>query len=453
MRAFAILGLLLVSAPGHAAAEPPVVVVLTLAEARERALAASGSLAALAALERAAEAEVSLARSRRWPQLEAHAGYQRRSEVPELSTFIPEQGIVTIFPNIQDNTSLQLSASVPLYAGGGIAAGVEAAAARARASERERAGGVADLLLETTSAYWALVTARGTQAVLEESLAAFQAHLEDARNRERFGLAARNEVLAVSVERDHADLRRLRAANAAAVAEADLVRLTGLEPGTRIETVEPPEPPGDLPAAGTQAVPDALLAETLARRPELAQLNAQIAAAEAVTRAERASRLPQVRAEAAWDYANPNRQILPFTATWQDTWHVGVGVSFTVLDGGGRASAVAAAQARTEALRARLRDLERGIRLEVTRAWLDARAEREALDVAERALESARENLRVAGDRHAAGLIPSAERLDAEVALQRSGLDRTEALARLRLARARLERALGRDAPQPEAAP
>jgi outer membrane protein TolC len=51
--------------------------------------------------------------------------------------------------------------------------------------------------------------------VLEESLAAYEAHLADARNRQAVGLAARNEVLAVQVEKDRAELARLRAANAA----------------------------------------------------------------------------------------------------------------------------------------------------------------------------------------------------------------------------------------------
>jgi hypothetical protein len=74
--------------------------------------------------------------------------------------------------------------------------------------------------------------------VLRESLGAYDAHLKDARNREQVGTAARNEVLAVQVERDRAELSLLAAQESVAVAEADLQRLLDLPAGTRVETAE-----------------------------------------------------------------------------------------------------------------------------------------------------------------------------------------------------------------------
>ena len=47
------------------------------------------------------------------------------------------------------------------------------------------------------------------------------------------------------------------------------------------------------------------------------------------------------------------------------------------------------------------------------------------------------------GERFAAGVATSTDVLDAQVALLQAGLDRTQALANVRLAEARLERALG----------
>ncbi len=57
-------------------------------------------------------------------------------------------------------------------------------------------------------------------------------------------MAARNEVLAVEVERDRVELDRLRAEADADVAEANLRRLLDLPPATRVEPAEPlDEPP------------------------------------------------------------------------------------------------------------------------------------------------------------------------------------------------------------------
>ena len=56
---------------------------------------------------------------------------------------------------------------------------------------------------------------------------------------------------------------------------------------------------------------------------------------------------------------------------------------------------------------------------------------------------SARENLRVTRERYREGVVPSSELLDAEIALQRAGLNRAETLAHLQLALAGLRRAVG----------
>jgi outer membrane protein TolC len=50
----------------------------------------------------------------------------------------------------------------------------------------------------------------------------------------------------------------------------------------------------------------------------------------------------------------------------------------------------------------------------------------------------------VAGERFDAGVATSTDVLDAQVALLQAGLDRTQALATLRLAEARLDRAIGK---------
>jgi outer membrane protein TolC len=293
--------------------------------------------------------------------------------------------------------------------------------------------------LETKVAYWSLVTSRDSARVLAESMRAYDAHLRDARNREQLGMAARNEVLAVEVERDRVELDKLRAEADADVAEANLRRLLDLPPATRVVAAETLEARA-LPAPDVEA----LVAEALKLRPERQALAARVASAEAATRAERGNRLPQVALSAGYLYANPNRDIVPPTADWADTWDVGVGVTWSVLDGGRRRASEARARANADAAREQLRELDRGLRLEVTESALELRTAHARVSVAERSVASAAESLRVAADRYREGVIPSSELTDAEVAHERAALARTEALAALRTALARLERAVGR---------
>ena len=418
---------------------------LTVDEAVARAVAASPRLARLSSLEAAAEAQARGARADRWPQVDIAAGYTRRSEVPEFAVFaptgnpaVPVQRIV-VYPNIQDNWRVQPTLSLPLWTGGRIGGHIEAAEQSRMAAGFDLQAGRADLVLETKVAYWSLVTGRESVRVLQEEERAFDAHLADARNRERFGMAARNEVLAVEVERDRVELDRLRAGTSADVAEANLRRLLDLPASTLVETAEALEAP-PVPASDVAALVD----EALAARPERKSLASRVAAADASATVERGGRLPQVALTGTYTYASPNRDIFPPTTDWKDTWDVAVGVSWSVFDNGRRSAGEARARAEADAARAQLRELDAGVRLEVTERALELRTADAQLAVANRSVVSAAESRRVAQNRYREGVIPSSELLDAEVAHERAALARTEALASLRLARAALDRAVGR---------
>jgi outer membrane protein len=451
MRRAAFVPLLLAGAvataqePAPASAGSPPVVRLTVDEAVAQAIASSPRLARLSALETAAEAEARGARADRWPQVDLGAGYTRRSEVPELAIFTPTDNPaqpvqrVVVFPNIQDNWRMRAGVAMPIWTFGRISGQIEAAEQGKAAAGADLEAGRADLVLETKTAYWSLVTARESVRVLQEEMRAYDAHLADAQNREKFGMAARNEVLAVQVERDRVELERLRAEAGSDLAEANLRRLLDLPPEARVEPAEPlaaaPAPPPDV---------EALVAAAQAGRAERKGLLARVAAADAITGAQRGARLPQVAVTGGYTYANPNRDIVPPTAEWKDTWDIGVGLAWSVFDGGKRSANEARARAEADAARAQLRDLDRGIRLDVTQRALELRTAAAQLAVAERSVESAAESRRVAGNRYHEGVIPSSELLDAEVAHENSVLARTQALATLRLAAAGLDRAVGR---------
>ena len=168
-------------------------------------------------------------------------------------------------------------------------------------------------------------------------------------------------------------------------------------------------------------------------------------AAEALTGVERAARLPQVALSGGYTYANPNREIVPPTAEWKDSWDVGIGLSWNVLDFGRRSASQARARAQADAVREQLRELDRAIRLEVTQRALELRtaAGSRGRRRAQRRV-GAREPQGWRATATAKASMPSSELLDAEVADERAALALTEALASLRLSAAGLDRAVGR---------
>ena len=466
-------------APGAPPPSPGGTLRLTLAAALSRAREASAHLAELRSLAAAAGAGLTGARAERLPKIDASAGYTRQSDVPELRLALPGLGTETVFPNIPDNYRGHLGLDMPLYTSGRIANAVTANARQLTAANQDVQQGRADVEQETATAYWSLVTARDSERVLAESLVDYDAHLKESRDRRDVGMAASNEVLAVQVQREQAELARLQAASSAAGANANLLRLLDLPPGTSVEPVEPlaevapvlaaaplPAPPAapgaspgtaatpapaaapaPAPSAGPATAdqpPEALVAAAAAARPEIVALHSRIAAGRANAAATRAGLWPQANLSAGYDYANPNPRILPLEPRWKSSWSVGAVVSLSLFDGGRTAAAAAQLDAQADALGHRLEDLERRVRLEVTQRLLELATARQAAAVAGANLDSAHENVRVARDRYHEGVIPSSELLDAETALLRAGLDRTNALAQVRVALANLERAVGR---------
>ena len=424
---------------GLAQAPAPEPVRLTLADAVARARASSPRIDELRAARQGAEAGLRGARAGRLPTVELQASYTRHSDVPELVIALPGLAPRTVFPNIPNTYRTRAELSLPLYTGGRVSAAIESARHGRDAADRDVEAGLGDLVLETVTAYWSLVAARESERVLAESIASYESHLKQARDRQDAGMAARSEVLAVQVERDRAELARLQAHNDAMVANDDLARLLGLDRGARVEPTEPVAAPA--PADETA---EALVAKALEARPELAGLRARAAAADADVRAAGSARRPQASLTAGYDYARPNPRLLPLEDAWNDTWSVGLNLSLLAFDGGRTSAAVAQARARAEAARRRLEDAQRRVRLEVASRLHLLATSRAALAVAERSVEAAREDVRVSQDRYREGLVPASELLDAQSRLLRAGLDRTRPATQVQQARADLDRAVGR---------
>jgi len=414
----------------------PRTIRLSLDEAIRLAEGLAPRLGEFRALVDLATAGLQNAKAGKMPTLRAGASYSRWNNVPEWTIF--QDGVETVvYPNLPNNVLLELGGSVPLYTGGRVDADMAAAERNIAASNHDVATETAKLELLVTTTYWQLVLAIEQERVLAESIQSFEAHLVDARNREELGLAASNEALAVRTERDRAELRRLLAASDVEVAQDRLAVLLDLPIGSRVE----PTDELDLrPASGSV---EALVALALDQRTERKAALERFAAAEARLDGAKALGKPVVAANGNLRYSNPDRRVVPPEYDFRVGWDVSVGVTYDIFDGGKRDSAAAAAVAEIDVARRRLQELERSIRREVVESYQRLDTARAGVDVAERAIESARENTRVTGDLYQEGLLPSSEHLDAQIAELLSRLELTEALARIELARAALDRAAG----------
>ena len=438
-RGFVISWLIVLMRSGLLSAQTPVPLRLTVEEAITRGLATSHRIAEATARKDAADAVADERHAAALPQVAAQAGYMRTNHVEEFGVIMPNNQLRVIYPDVPDNYRTRLDLQWPVYTGGRVDALERAARIEATASADEIAVARADLTLEITRAYWTLLTTTESLRVVEEAVVRITAHLGDVRNQLAAGLIPPNDVLTVEAQQSRQRMLAIQARVAREVAEAELGRLVGAAPGTPIELASPLQP-----GAPVREPINALLETARRQRPERAALEKRIAAARERGTAALAGRKPTVAVGGGVDYARPNPRIFPREAAWKTSWDAGVNVNWPLFDGGRARSEAAEAGAALRAVEERLADVDASLAVELRQRLAEVESSRAAVDAAADAVRSATEARRVLGERFAAGVATSTDVLDAQVALLQAELDRTQAMAGVHLADARLARALGR---------
>ncbi len=188
----------------------------------------------------------------------------------------------------------------------------------------------------------------------------------------------------------------------------------------------------------------AVVSEARANRAERKSLLFRISAASERVTAASAGSLPTLTAIGGYDMARPNLRVFPLQEKWQPSWDIGVSVRWALFDGGRVRAETAEAAANRRATEARLRDFDSAVEVEVRQRTADLSSALASIEAAETGVRAAAEARRVIAERFSAGVATNTDVLDAQTALLQADLDLTRARASAELARARLDRALGR---------
>lgn len=411
-------------------------------DAARMAVEASHLATAAGARLSGAEADVRAADAARLPTVDASAALAYRSSVPELSVPLggPGSTPTTIFPDIRTTAMAELSVSQPLYTGGAVAGGRTAARLGRDATAADRDRTLADVRLAARSAYWRAVAAEAGVVAATAQQTRAQRLLDDARSLREAGMAVPADVLAAQARVASAQVAVIRAGTAARDALATLRSLLGRPPGVELVLAD----------RDTEAVPpspaalEPLVDEATAARPELRAADARIAALDARRQVVEAGRRPTVAATGSYDIARPNARYLPLEDAWNDSWSVGVSARWTVFDGDRVDARSAAVHAEQDAARADRAELARQVALGVESARLELEAALQAVPAADAARDAAAAREQASEERYAAGLAPIQERLDAQAELAAAEVEQIQTRASAWIARAALDRAVGR---------
>jgi outer membrane protein TolC len=290
-------------------------------------------------------------------------------------------------------------------------------------------------------AYYSWLQARGQVIVGVQALNDQRTHLNDARNQFQVGNASKADVLRAETAVASAELVVVQAENAADLAEKQM-RIAMHIPDS--QKIVPGEGLDQQPAPfGGQL--QGLIDEGVGQRFELKSIRTNAVAARKTAEANTAGRYPVISAFGDVIEGNPNPRVFPASQTWFPTWDVGVQATWSpndILTANGGASDYIA---RANALESQVQVTLEGIQVEITQAFQTLKAAEFSLDSTKRELASATEAYRVAHELFNNGRGTSTTLADAEHELAIARIDALNAQVNARIARVRLEHAVGRD--------
>jgi NodT family efflux transporter outer membrane factor (OMF) lipoprotein len=295
--------------------------------------------AAAAAFDQA-RALVAQARAGFWPTITANAARQTQASGAP-ATFTNAAGVpITTAAHPSTTYSAGLSASWDLDIWGKIRRTVESDRASAQSSAAALAAARLSAQAELATDYFELRAQDQLQKLLDDTVVAEQLSLKIAQSRYKFGVAARADVVNAEAQLLSSQAQQVNARIQRAVLEHAIAVLLGEEPASF--SLGPSPLRTDVPT-----VPAGVPSTLLERRPDVAEAERKVAAANAQIGVAKSAYFPTLLLGGSDNYAGSTLSRLIRTAN--RVWSVGPSLAEPLLDGGLRRAEVGQARAAYEA--------------------------------------------------------------------------------------------------------
>ncbi len=376
------------------------------------------------------------------PQLQA-TGQYKDTEPSAVESF-PGGGTnaSSAQPNQNWNAGVQIVQTI--YQGGKLIAAVRAAKVTKEQALAQYQTTLADTLLAVRLAYYDILLAAEQITVNEASVHLLEKELEDQQRRYDAGTVPHFNVLRAKVSVANARPPLIQAQNSYRIAKNNLCNLLGYNLPREIWDNIPLNLTDTLDATPYQInLPDALQ-QALNKRPELVALRKTEELQKLNITGASSAYKPAVQVFAGYTWYNS--QFTPPVELTHDIngWNAGAQLSWDIFDGMLTHGKVVQAKALYEKSKTAVDEEARNIELEVRTTYSDFLEAQEVLESQKTVQAEAEESLREANARADAGTGTQLDVLDAENSLTQARSTQVQALHDYDAARARFERAIGK---------
>lgn len=327
-------------------------------------------------------------------------------------------------PNVSQVAYGMLNASMPIYAGGRIRYGIEAAQYLEQAAKFDAESQQPEIALNAIRAYINLYKAGAVLGLVRENLSTAQQRVKDLTNMEENGLLARNDLMKAQLQESTVELSVLDAENNWKLANVATDLLLGIPETTIIE----------VDSASIAAVVQLKTLEdfeqsALQNRKELEALTYRTKAAATAVKAASAEKLPNVAVTGGYVAAD-----IPGFLTVTNAVNIGLGVQYSL-------SSLWKNKAKVEQVKSRQKQLEitqglmsDNIRLQVNQSYQNFILSQKRIDVYRKAIDQATENYRIVKNKFENTLATTTDVLEADTALLQAKINYSNAVADAALA-------------------
>ncbi|MBK7105197.1 MAG: TolC family protein [Ignavibacteriae bacterium] len=387
-----------------------------------------------------ASAKVNEINSQRFPQLKFNASYMRLSDVPpfEISmSFLPNP--IRIQDAILNSYNFKLSLQQPIFTGFKLSSLNSAANYNLEASELEYSKEINEETFKMISAFWNVYKIDNANKILEENLKSLESHINDSRNFLENDLITKNDLLKLEVQKSTVELKKIEAENSLEIAKAVLKKTIGNDLSDKIEIKTE-----EIIFKEINLDFNNLLNEAKSNRLEIQSLSKKLSAGKEQLTASKSGWYPSIFLISDFYYSRPNQRIFPQKDQFDDTWDVGISLSWDIWNWGYNSSQSQQAESNLIQLETTKAQIEDAIEIEVYNTFLQFQSAIKKVELNKLTLEQTEENYRITNDKYLVQLVSSTDLIDAETSLYSAKTELLNSLIDYELAKIKLDKVVGK---------
>ena len=336
----------------------------------------------------------------------------------------------------RDVSNFSTSLEQPLFTGGANLANYRSAKLGLDLSKTNVEVVKRDLVLTVRVGYFNILTSEKIMGVAQQAVKQFEAQLEVTKAFFEVGIVPKNDLLQAEVRLANAVQALVKAENDVATAKASFNILLRREVNTPLSVVDILEYK-PFPLRFEES-----LEEAFQKRPEIKTAELNIGQAKENVKIARSEYFPTVSLTGA--YARSSDEVVLNGDLRNDRWNIQTLATMTLWNWGNTAYKVGENKVKVTQAEDSKTQLIDSITLEVKNDYLSMQVAEKNVSVAQKSIEQAEENLRMNEERYKYQVATQTDVLDAVVLLAQARVNYYGALSDFNIAKARLERAMGR---------